>query len=184
MLRWAMCVVVVVVACALGTAVAQPAPGVAPDGGLAAHTASRFVGRWIGEGWMVDQTGARHTYEAHERCRWNLAGTAIIVEGLGLSPGEDGAVTIGHDAMAVVRLDPETGEAVFIAGREGAFARHALEVIDAEAGVMRWSPGGPVRFTVTISGDRWVETGEFSRDGGATWTQFLGMTLERVADEG
>ncbi|MFG0274456.1 MAG: hypothetical protein ACF8QF_05315 [Phycisphaerales bacterium] len=170
------------VVCAAATVFAQPAPGVAPSAALAQHAASRFLGRWVGTGWMVDQTGTRHTYEAHERARWNLAGTAIVIEGLGVARGEDGAVTIGHDAMAVIRLDEATGDVVFIAGREGDFARHALEVIDAEAGVMRWSPGGPVRFTIRITADRWEETGEFSRDGGETWTAFLGMTLERRDD--
>lgn len=170
-----------VVACA-ATVRAQPAPGVAPSAALAEHAASRFLGRWVGSGWMIDQTGTRHTYEAHERVRWNLAGTAIVIEGLGVARGDDGAVTIGHDAMAVIRIDEATGEAVFIAGREGEFARHTLEVIDAEAGVMRWSPGGPVRFTITITEDRWEETGEYSGDGGETWMQFLGMTLERRDD--
>jgi hypothetical protein len=132
---------------------------------------------------MMDPNGERHTYEAHERARWNLAGTAIVIEGLGLARDEAGALTIGHDAMAVIRMDDESGEAVFIAGREGDFARHGLEVLDDDAGVMRWSPGGPVRFTITIDGDTWEEVGEFSRDGGETWTPFLGMTLERVDDE-
>ena len=175
-----MLMIIAIAALAAAPALGQTALGVEAQAALAEHAASRFIGRWTGEGWMMNPNGERVTYQVHERARWNLAGTAIVIEGLGLSRDASGEVVIGHDAMAVIRMDEESGEAVFIAGREGEFARHDLEVVDAEAGVMRWSPGGPVRFTITIDGDTWEEIGEYSQDGGETWTPFLGMTLERV----
>jgi hypothetical protein len=37
-----------------------------------------------------------------------------------------------------------------------------------------------MRYTIHVNGDRWLETGRMSTDGGETWSEFFGMTLERV----
>lgn len=146
---------------------------------------TRMVGEWVGSGWQQMGQGERNEFQVHERVRWHLSGRALIVEGLGFaSHPETGETIIGHDAMAVIRHDQTTGTWRFFAGRGGAgLTDHELEIVDPEAGVIRWSPKTPqgdVRFTITIADDTWHEIGEFSSDGGETWFTFLAMSLERT----
>jgi hypothetical protein len=173
-----------------GASVARPQPAAgAEPGPLAKTPAAGLVGEWAGTSWSMGRDGLRHEGRAVERARWNLAGTAIIVEGYGYTVDEaTGARTTRHDAAGLIELDAATDEIAFYARRAGAaFAKHTLEVNEAD-GTMRWSPdsapGVDIRFTISLADGRWREIGEMSRDGGATWTTFLGTDLERTPSGG
>ncbi len=151
---------------------------------LADSPVARMVGEWRGKSWMTTPVGERHEGDAVERAHWNLAGTAIIVEGYGYTRDEaTGEITVGHDAIGIIEHDPKTNAIVFFARRNGAdFSRNTLTV-NAEDGAMVWSPNpGTVRFTLTLTPDRWHEIGEWSRDGGKTWVEFMGVDLKPVKE--
>ena len=169
-----------------GVAMAQTSDRTAPDPALADTVVARFVGSWAGEGWMMGRDGARSAYQATERVRWHLSGRRLIVEGLGTSTdAESGETIIGHDAMAVISAHDGENTWTFTAGRDGAFNPHALTYLPDED-VFRWSPDPPdrtsVRFTIKLTDTEWHEVGEFSPNGGETWTTFLEMRLTRVGD--
>lgn len=189
-----MCNVLVCALVSLMALVAGPAasprwqPEGAPAGALANHPAARMVGVWRGTGSALTRDGKWHTGKAVERARWNLAGTAILVEGYGYA--EDpatGARTVSHDAVGLIEHDAADNTVRFYARRAGAdFDRFVLET-DETTGVMRWNPKSPpestIRFIITITDTRWHEIGEMSRDDGATWTKFLETDLARSKDE-
>lgn len=164
------------------SASAQDMPGAVLEksGSLADAPVAKMVGRWRGEGWSIDRSGQRITSLARERAHWNMAGTAIIVEGLGTA-GEGDNLVVGHDAFGLVEMQNDT--MVFYARRAGEeFQKFAIEH-DEVTGNLRWRRGENVRFTITLTDMTWIEIGEYSTDGGNSWTQFLGMELHKVADE-
>lgn len=152
---------------------------------LAEHPVARMVGEWRGTVTTMGRDGQWHEGVAVERARWNLAGTAIIVEGYGYT--EDPATrerTVRHDAIGVIEHDADADAPRFYARRAGApFESHTLKA-DPATGVMTWSPKTPpgvtVRFTLTITEKRWYEIGEMSPDGGQTWSRFLESDMARV----
>ncbi|MBC7773095.1 MAG: hypothetical protein H7210_11405 [Pyrinomonadaceae bacterium] len=154
-------------------------------GPLAEHPAARMVGNWKGTATSLGRDGQWHQHVGIERAHWNLAGTAIMVEGYGY--GDDpttGVRTVGHDACGVIEYDAGAKVVRFHAKRAGGnFGVHTLEA-DSTTGQMRWSPTGAGnvshRFTINITADRWVEVGEVSRDNGQTWSKFLETNLARV----
>lgn len=155
---------------------------------LADHPVARMVGTWRGTVTAMGRDGQWHMGVAVERARWNLAGTAIIVEGYGYS--EDPATgerTVRHDALGVIEHDAAAGAPRFYARRAGApFESHTLQA-DPDTGVMTWSPKSPqgvtIRFTLTITDRRWHEVGEMSPDGGQTWNRFLESDMARADPE-
>lgn len=172
--------------CLAATALAQTSARTTPDAALADSVVARFIGTWEGSGWMTGRDGARSEYEAFERVRWHLSGKRLIIEGLGIATNaETGETVIGHDAMAVISGRDGADTWTFTAGRDGEFAQHAM-TYNAEQDFFRWSPDPPdrtsVRFTIRLTDNEWHEVGEFSPNGGQTWTTFLEMRLKRVAD--
>lgn len=167
------------------TGTLQPAHKVASP--LADTALAKMVGEWRGTSWVMTPVGERHEGEAVERIRWNLAGTALIVEGYGYTTdAASGEITVSHDAMGIIEHDARTGGITFMARRNGAdFTRNTL-TIDENTGKIQWTPGGPqansVRFTLELTEDRWLEIGEWSRDGGKTWVEFMGTDLKPVKE--
>lgn len=155
---------------------AAPARGEeAPEAPMAAL--ADMVGTWKGEGWMSRGPEERHEFESTEIVESRLGGEVILVEGIH-HEGTTGRKV--HHALAMISWDP--GDAVYrfrsmVVGRgpgdfEGRF----------EDGVFVWGGDvghGEMRYRITIDGDRWSEIGEFSRDGGETWSPFFGMELRR-----
>jgi hypothetical protein len=174
-------------AAALTLAPAQPEHEITTP--LADHPAAKMIGLWRGTGSSLGRADGRWVQSsAVERAHWNLAGTAIIVEGYGYHDDPNtGERIVGHDALGVIEWDEETGAAAFHARAAGQeFKRHTLEILE-ESGQLRWgfdpTPGVTLRFTVTLTDTRWHEIGEMSRDGGATWSKFLETELTRVQDD-
>lgn len=163
-------------------AAASPPEAEAPSGPEMAAL-EKLVGVWEGEAWM--QMGPeRETIHQRERIEWAVGGEVLLIRGLGhtVDP-ETGERTQVHDALATVAWDryrQRYSMWTYAAGRGP-----LTPELTVEGGEVVWGfeipGGGRTRFTFRIDDDgRWVEKGEHSADGGATWRQFLGMTLERV----
>lgn len=132
---------------------------------------SFLTGDWAGEGWMMSQTGERAAFNQTEKVRMKLDGTALLIEGKGVSNG-----VVIHNALAVLSYDRENGNYDFNSflqnGRKGLYE---AEMIDGD---FYWYPGDNVRYIIRIDDDgKWVEKGEFKS--GDQWVQFFEMTLER-----
>ena len=129
-----------------------------------------LVGDWKGEGWIMTREGKRETFTSTEVIRKKLLDTALVVEG----------THTGFEAMAVVTWDAKAQQY-----RWRSFTSRGAGV-DAEARLagertLQWFPSESARYTIVISeAGQWTETGEYTRDGGTTWTQFFEMKLDRV----
>ena len=161
-------------------ALAQTVEGAAPLEALASHPVSKLVGEWRGSGWAMQPDQSRSEFDVVERVRWNLAGTALIVEGYGYLDDETGERLVGHDAFALVTWDDETETVKFHTRRAGEpFVEHEM-TWDADREALVWVlQPNRVRFIITIKDGVWTEKGEFSPDGGENWVGFLEMTLNR-----
>ena len=169
-------------AAALAILTPASAPAQAPDGSANRTAIERLgfmVGRWRGEAWM--QRGPERVQtQMTETVESRVGGTVLLVEGLGIVPGQGTtpARTV-HHALGVVAFDPQSNGYIlrsYIA--TGQWGEFVLTPID---GGVQWSrevPGGRIRNTAHIGGDEWHEIGEFSRDG-VTWTQIMEMRLRR-----
>lgn len=181
--------VALVALCSLGLAPMSGTvqPEVEAAAPLSAHPVAKIVGLWRGTASSMGRDGQWHEAVAVERARWNLAGTAILVEGFGyvVDPETDER-HVGHDAFGLIEWSGADDAPVFHAHRVGGeFEAHALERVgDGEA--LRWSmspgPGTTLRFTITLTEDRWLEIGEMSRDEGETWRKFLETDLARAEE--
>lgn len=137
-------------------------------------------GEWEGDAWMLRPEG-RVTVKQREWVMMEAGGKAVAVRGVGtISTGAGEQVV--HQAFAVIHLNHErTGLVMRAITGEG----HWLDPeIEATPRGFTWRMHdariGDIRYEMTLDDQgRWVENGFFSRDGGATWAQFLGMTLTR-----
>jgi hypothetical protein len=142
-----------------------------------------WAGEWEGTGWAFTRAG-RGEFTIRESVQLKLGGVALLVQGLGKSkPADGGEEVVTHDALAVLTWDPEGDRYLFrhytADGHEGE------SVLEPFEDGWRWGFRDPrhgvdVRFTIRLGADAWHETGEVSRDGGATWQQMLAMELRRV----
>jgi len=136
-----------------------------------------MAGTWKGSGWM--RTGPeKHTFQQREEISLKLSDTVLLIEGNGVNP--EGKPI--HQALAVVSWDTEGGgkykfRSYAFPGLSGDF--------DASFGSGKFVWGmkiGPVttRYTITISGNEWLEIGEMRRGGeSAPWVQFFEMKLTK-----
>jgi len=132
-----------------------------------------LIGEWSGEGWM--QRGPqRDTFTSHETVAFRAGGFAILVEGAHKSPD---ASEFG--AIGIITFDETSGSYKFHSqSSEGKGGDSEMKLIGDR--VVQWSPAPVVRYTLDFTkGGRWIETGEYSRDG-KEWKKFFEMTLERV----
>jgi hypothetical protein len=167
--------------------VSWPAPAsaqTATDAGAAVTAAmeplSWLVGEWEGEGWS-ESAGGRSIALVTERVESRLDGRVLFVEGIGHvkeatgSPGE-----VVHHAVGVLSYDPARAGYLFLAFRDGRVVEARTSLED---GVFVWGfdvPGGQVRYRIRQDAGDWLESGDFSRDGGATWRPFFEMRLHRT----
>ncbi|HMQ04966.1 MAG TPA: hypothetical protein PKD26_13680 [Pyrinomonadaceae bacterium] len=144
-----------------------------------------LVGEWKGTGWALTPTG-KQTSQITEVFRYKLGGQIAVVEGLGMAKDEKtGAERATHQAFGVFSYDHASGKIRFRfykaeTGEEG-------EVfIEPSGKSITWGfdvkeSGSKIKFVQQISPEgKWIETGDFSRDGGKTWMRFMEMELTRV----
>lgn len=135
-------------------------------------------GQWKGSGWIEIPGAGRSEFTSEETVVEKLGGSALVIEGLHRH-AKSGAVV--HHALGMLYWDVGAkGYRMATAldmGRGGYFPG------SLEGNRFTWAmeiPRGPKqRYVITMDGDRWVETGERSMDGGTTWAPFFHMELAR-----
>lgn len=137
-----------------------------------------MLGSWEGDGWQLGPGGQRIEARVTERAELRLGGAAVVVEGTGRA-GE----RVVHSALGVITWDrPSESYRIRAFRADG----HMIDTaVLLREGALEWGfddpRAGRIRYTARIAGDTWEETGELSRDGGASWQPFMAMTLRRTA---
>lgn len=177
MTKWLMVLLPLLLVPASGRAISEATSVETPDGRHEAMKAlPALAGHWKGEGWIRQGPGEPAPFVGEEWVEPKLDGRILAIEGKHWTPDRSKVV---HHAFAVLSYDPETKDYRFqthVANGGGGDHTGLLE-----DGAFVWkmnSPGGPVRFTIRIEGDRWHEIGKIERNG--QWYQFFEMTLQRV----
>lgn len=143
-----------------------------------------MLGTWEGDSWSMTREGKVDS-KIKEKIYCKTDCNIMIAEGLGTKTNpETNETVVVHDAFGVMYVDPDTKKFMLRAYRDNKISISEIEIISEK--VIRWKmviPNqGTVRFTSDYSQkDKWIEMGEFSRDG-ENWMQFLGMDLTRVAN--
>jgi hypothetical protein len=160
-------------------------PAVAQDANQASIAAQKegikrlswMFGVWRGPGSGMNRSGPYQVTQT-ERIGTMLDGTIIVIEGKGYSP--DGSV--GFNAFAVLSYDPATKSyklSSHALGYSGDFA-----LVPTDNGYVWEVPAGPgatIRYTATLSGGVWNETGDYVA-GSAPPRRIFEMNLKRVGD--
>lgn len=133
-----------------------------------------LVGQWKGNGWMMNQSGQKMTFDQTEKVSLKLNDTALLIEGQGTSNGK-----IIHNALAIVTMEDSKGNYKFNSflqsNQQGTYK---AELIDH---VFYWYPAENVRYVITLNDNgQWHEIGE--ANSGGTWYQFFEMTLDNVSN--
>ena len=136
----------------------------------------RGVWRGPASGTLAD--GSRYTVTQTERMGPMLGGDIVVIEGRGYR--DDG--TTGFNAFAVVSWDQRAQKyqiRSYAQGQAGTF-----DLTLTPDGYVWEVPAGPsakVRFTATVTSNKWREVGEFVAEGQPP-RQTFEMNLDRVAD--
>jgi len=152
----------------------QPTPGLMK--GMAKLAFMRGV--WAGPASGSTPDGGRFAVTQTERMGPMLGGDIIVIEGRGYNA--DG--TTGFNALAVVSWDPQADRyelRSYAQGRAGTFELRLTA--DGYVWEIPAGPGAVVRFTATVTKDRWREVGEYLAAGKPP-RQTFEMNLERVGD--
>jgi hypothetical protein len=143
-----------------------------------------LAGEWKGEAWIQMGPGKPSYIVQTERVQSKLGGQVLLVEGLGRNRLADGAAgEIVHDALAVISWNAEKKTyrfATWVAGKGE--LETTLDLTSPTTAVWAMDvPKGRMRYTIRLTEKgEWNEIGEFTRDGGATWSKFFDMTLTKV----
>jgi hypothetical protein len=130
-----------------------------------------MIGQWEGSGWTMGPDMQRHTFDQTENIQFKIAGTAILIEGLGTTEG-----TVSHNAMAVITYSKEKQHYLFRSflfdGRSG---EYKAELID---GKFHWYLNDEMRYIIHQNEKgQWYEIGQINRNG--NWYPFFEMTLNK-----
>lgn len=153
-----------------------PSPELQAATRQAMEAVSFLLGDWAGSGWIMGPDGARHEFLQTERIRPLLGGQVILIEGRGVAAADTTQVV--HEAVAFIGYDAAAGRHVmrsFLPGGRTTDAR-----VEAGPGRFVWRIGESVRYTILVDDSgTWQEIGEYTRDGGRNWQQFIEMKLVR-----
>ncbi len=143
----------------------------------AAMTSVHFLaGDWAGSGWMMGADGKRHAFNQTERIRSMLGGEVLLIEGRGVDVEDTTRVV--HEAVAFIGYDAAARRYVMRSFVPGGRTMEAEA--EAQRGRFVWRIGPTARYTITVDdAGAWHEIGEFTRDQGLSWQQFLEMRLIR-----
>lgn len=140
-------------------------------------------GEWRGPAWMMIGPSERQTADQWEKIYRAAGGTVLVIQGIGKMTNA-GPMTgkVAHDALAVIHWDDQRKQYTirsFVAN--GFTLETKVEVGDRK---IVWGfehpQAGLTRYTITLTpAGEWREIGEASRDKGATWFQFMEMTLKK-----
>lgn len=141
-----------------------------------------LVGDWEGKGWFAGPRGRSEVWGT-ESVRSRLEGLVIVVEGhfMGNVPGSEEAVPV-HHAFGVLSYDQEGGHYRVSTHLANGLGGDFTATMPDDHTII-WGDPNRVRYTMDFSKEgQWHEIGEYTPDGGTTWTQFMEMTLHRQAD--
>ena len=134
-----------------------------------------LAGNWRGYGW-IQMRDSREEFSGTELIQKKLDGLALLVEGR----FTNGKGKVVHETLAVLTWDDSAKNyefSTFLAN--GMTGVQDLKVVGDH---LEWGfeipKSGTVRYSIKITGDKWNEIGEFSRDG-KTWVKTFEMNLER-----
>lgn len=137
---------------------------------------AKLVGSWEGKGWALQRNG-REEFGSTETVTSELDGTVLMVRGVHRD-AKDGHVV--HNALGLIAYDQAAQRPSFRTYlASGATGDYAMTITDKG---FDWAIDTPVvkmRYTASITADRWIETGERSLDGGKSWTPFFAMELTK-----
>ena len=141
-----------------------------------------MIGTWEGDSWMMTENG-KSSSKIKETVNCKLDCNILVAEGLGtkIDP-ETNEVKIVHNAFGVIFYDKISQSLMLRAYKDGNETTSKIELVEAKK--IRWfleiPNGSKVRFTSDYSEEnKWIETGEFSRDG-KNYNTFMEMNLIRV----
>lgn len=135
-----------------------------------------LVGQWSGTGWIQREQG-KENFSGTETVQRKVGGLALLVEGN--FKDKDGAVI--HETLAVLSPNSKTKNYDFRTYlASGLSGEHEFKTTE-----QGWQWGftfsiGTVRYDIRIENERWIETGEISRDSGKTWMKIFEMNLKKV----
>lgn len=136
----------------------------------------KMIGQWQGSGW-IQQGPKRETFSGTENVQRKIDGLALLIEGRFTNP--EGKVI--HETLAAMSYDVGAKfykmRAYLASGMSG---ECDLKIV---GDVYEWGfqtpVGATIKYTITVTPDKWTESGEFSKDG-KEWMKFFEMKLDRV----
>lgn len=145
-----------------------------------------LAGQWQGTASITQGGGGAVQVRQSENVRFRVFDTVLLIEGTGRAPAADGKPgEVLFEALAVVSYDAATKKYAMRAISGQGSVDPTIEVMEKE---LIWGfdvpgGGGEVKYHIKLD-DRghWIETGEFSRDGGQTWMKFIELDLQRQDD--
>ena len=146
---------------------------------------SWLAGQWRGTATIV-QPGGQQTLIQTEDVRFKVFDTSLLIEGTGRNQAADGRHgEVVFQALAVITYDVPSRSFKMRAITERGSVDPRIEVKEREIiwGFEVPGGGGEVKYHIRLNDQgHWLETGEFTRDGGQTWMKFIEMDLQRQDD--
>ncbi|HET9232436.1 MAG TPA: hypothetical protein VFO00_14205 [Vitreimonas sp.] len=137
-----------------------------------------MVGDWQGEA-NVTFPVQRLVHQS-EHIESAMGGLLLVIRGTGYATADRTGAPI-FNAFGVISYDDARDLYEFRVYNDGRAATATARFLDD--GRLQWTMDfSPViiRYTIALNGDTWRETGEMSRDAGATWTPTIEMALRRI----
>jgi hypothetical protein len=137
-----------------------------------------MVGDWQGEANV--SFPVQRTVHQSEHIESAMNGLLLVIRGTGYATADRAGAPI-FNAFGVISYDDARDLYEFRVYNDGRAATATARFLDD--GRLQWTMDfSPViiRYTIALDGDSWRETGEMSRDGGATWTPTIDMALRRI----
>jgi hypothetical protein len=134
-----------------------------------------LAGQWKGTASYRMGPGEPQQVQQNEQIEFKLEGAVLQIEGLGKAGDR-----IVHHALALVNFNIQENKFNFRSYLHDGRTTEAYFEITAP-GKYAWgfsTPQGKMRYLITVSGNSWTETGEFSADGN-TWMNFIQMNLTK-----
>lgn len=139
---------------------------------------SAWAGTWSGEGWMMLPDGKKHQFVQKEVVTSKIDGGALTIDGSGKDKETGKGI---HDALGFITFDVIKQQYRFTAMTGMGYITDVVPEVKENGGLI-WtlnSPAGIMKFSIQFNQTEWIETGEISKDKGATWFKNFEMTLKR-----
>ena len=151
------------------------------------HDASRpaidfMIGTWEGDAWKMMPTGKEVT-TMKETVQCKIGCDVLVVDGLGIRiNGATGKEEVVHEAFGVITYDKASGSWMMKAYTKYGSVESVVKFLGEKT--IQWNMTLPDKSIIYYTADyskenTWHETGEMSRDGGATKFQVMEMTLTK-----